>query len=141
MKSSIIITGLLLLLLTNSSYCQDSVGFTIQKVTIMGYEAKAIGTVTFYNSFTEMEIKQCIISKSGKQPKNPKYEIKHYKLDGKRLDNEGIKEFENLDIVFCGTAISDKEPNFNITTFLDKDSCSLVIPKFGYEVSGNILLQ
>ena len=116
MKSSLIITGLLLLLFTNPTYSQDKIGFNIQKLTIMGIEAKAIGTVTFYNSFTEMEIKQCIISKSGKHPKNPKYEVKHYKLDGKRLDNEGIKEFENLDIVFCGTAISEKEPNFILTS-------------------------
>lgn len=108
---------------------------------MQGYEAKAMGTVTFNKSFTEMEIKQYILPKDGKLPKNPEYKIQRYKLDGKRIDGEGIKEFENLDIVFCGTAMSENEPNINITTFLDKDSCSLIIPEYGYEVSGNIILD
>ncbi|MFY9152105.1 MAG: hypothetical protein WAO52_08835 [Prolixibacteraceae bacterium] len=129
----------MLLLLSNASFSQDKIGFTIQKVSMMGFDAKAIGTVTFNKSFTEMEIKQYIIPVYSKTPKAPKFETKRYKLDGTRLDGKGIKEFENLDIVFCGTALSDKEPNFFISTFLDKDSCSLVIPEFGYEASGKLM--
>ena len=127
------------LILSNASYSQDKIGFSIQKLYMQGYEANALGTVTFNNSFTEMEIKQYVIPKDGKLPKNPEYKIQRYKLDGKRLDGEGVKEFENLDIVFCGTAMSENEPNINITTFLDKDSCSLVIPEYGYEAFGKLI--
>jgi len=132
---------LMLLLLSNASYSQDRVGFTIQKVSMMGYDAKAMGTVTFNKLFTEMEIKQYILPKDGELPKNPEYMVQRYNLDGKRLDDKGIKEFENLDIVFCGTAISENEPNINITAFLDTDSCSLVIPEYSYKLSGNLILN
>lgn len=139
MKPIFKIVALLLLLLPSISFGQDKIGFTIQKLIMQGYEAKAMGTVTFNKSFTEMEIKQHIIPKDGKPQKNPDYKIQRYKLDGKRLDDNGIKEFENLDIVFCGTALSENEPNLNITTFLDKDSCSLVIPEYEYEVKGQLI--
>lgn len=86
-----------------------------------------------------MEIKQYIEPKDGKPLKNPTCVIKSYKLDGKRLDGKGIKEFKNLDIVFSSTAMSENEPNLNITTFLDKDSCSLVIPEYEYEVKGQLI--
>jgi len=132
-------TALMFLLLPSISFGQDKIGFNIQKLIMQGYEAKAMGTVTFNKSFTEMEIKQYIIPKDGKLPKNPGYKVQRYKLDGKRLDGEGIKEFKNLDIVFCGTALSENEPNLNITTFLGKDSCSLVIPEYEYEVKGKML--
>jgi hypothetical protein len=134
-------TAVMLLLLPSISFGQDKIGFTIQKLIMQGYEAKAMGTVTFNKSFTEMEIKQYIIPKDGKPQKNPEYKIQRYKLDGKRLDGEGINEFENLNIVFCGTAMSENEPNINITTFLNKDSCSLVIPEYDYELSGKLLLK
>ncbi|MDD2304157.1 MAG: hypothetical protein PHP53_05655 [Prolixibacteraceae bacterium] len=141
MKSTqaIIVTLLLAVIFTCYGYSQDKIGFTIQKLYMQGYEAKAMGTVTFYNSFKEMEIRQYILPKDGKIPKNPEYKIQRYKLDGKRIDGEGIKEFENLGIVFCGTAMSENEPNINITTFLDKDSCSLVIPEYEYEVKGKLI--
>lgn len=139
MKPIFKIVALLLLLLPSISFGQDKIGFTIQKLYMHGYEAKAMGTVTFYNSFTEMEIKQYIIPKDGKPQKNPDYKIQRYKLDGKRIDGKGTKEFENLDIVFCGTAMSENEPNLNITTFLGKDSCSLVIPEYEYEVKGQLI--
>jgi hypothetical protein len=143
MKSlhAIIVTLLLSVISICSGHSQDKIEFTIQKVSMMGYEAKAIGTVTFNKSLTEMEIKQYILPKDGKLPKNPEYKIQRYKLDGKRLDGKGIKEFEGLDIVFSGTAISENEPNINITTFLDKDSCSLVIPEYGYEVKGKLMFK
>lgn len=127
------------LLLPSISFGQEKIGFNIQKLIMQGYEAKAMGTVTFNKSFTEMEIKQYIVPKDGKLPKNPEYEIQRYKLDGKRLDGEGVKELENLDIVFCGTAMSENEPNMNITTYLDNDSCSLVIPEYEYEVKGQLI--
>jgi hypothetical protein len=136
---SLLILPILLLLIPSISFSQDKIGFTIQKLYMQGYEAKAMGTVTFNKSFTEMEIKQYILPKDGKLPKNPEYKIQRYKLDGKRLDGDRIKEFENLDIVFCGTAMAENEPNINITTFLDKDSCSLVIPEYEYEVKGQLL--
>lgn len=139
MKPILEIVVLLLLLLPSISFSQDKIGFTIQKLYMHGYAAKAMGTVTFYNSFTEMEIKQYIIPKDGKLPKNIEYKIQRYKLDGKRLDVEGVKEFKNLDIVFYGTAMSENEPNFNITTFLDKDSCSLDIPEYEYELKGQLI--
>lgn len=129
----------MLLLLSNASHSQDKIGFTIQKLYMQGYEAKAMGTVTFNKSFTEMEIKQYIIPKDGKPLKKPTYLIKRYKLDGKRIDGEGIKEFDNLGIVFCGTAMSENESNMNITTYLSSDSCSLVIPEYEYEVKGQLI--
>lgn len=132
-------TALMFLLLPSISFGQEKIGFNIQKLIMQGYEAKAMGTVTFNKSFTEMEIKQYIVPKDGKLPKNPEYEIQRYKLDGKRLDGEGVKELENLDIVFCGTAMSENEPNMNITTYLDNDSCSLVIPEYEYEVKGQLI--
>lgn len=133
------ITVLFLLLFHGISFGQDKIGFTIQKLYMQGYEADAMGTVTFNKLFTEMEIKQYIIPRDGKPQSNPEYKIQRYKLDGKRLDGEGIKEFENLNIVFCGTAMSENEPNTNITTFLNKDSCSLVIPEYGYEAFGKLI--
>jgi hypothetical protein len=141
MKSvqAIIVTLLLSVVFTTNGYSQDKIGFTIQKVSMMGFEAKAMGAVTFNKSFTEMEIKQYVIPKDGIPQKNPEFKIQRYKLDGSRLDGKGIKEFENLDIVFCGAAISENEPNISITTFLDKDSCSLVISEYGYEVSGILI--
>ena len=129
----------MLLLLSNASYSQDKIGFTIQKVSMMGIEAKATGAVTFDKSFTEMEIKQHILSSDGKPEKNPKYQTTKYKLDGLRMDGKGIPAFEGLDIVFTGAAISKGNPNVNITVVLDKEGCSLEIPAYGYEVRGNKL--
>lgn len=138
MKSILKIIAFHLLLIPGSLYAQNKLGFTIQKLYMQGYEANAMGTVTFNESFTEMEIKQYIIPKDGKPLKNPPYKVQRYKLDGNRLDGKGIKEFEGLDIVFSGTAISENEPNINITTILDQDSSSLVIPEYEYEVQGKL---
>jgi len=115
---------------------QDKIGFTIQKVSMMGLEAKAIGTVTFDKSFTEMEIKQHILPRDGKTEKNPKYETTRYKLDGMRMDGKGIPAFEGLDIVFTGAAISEGNPNVNVTVVLDNEGCSLEIPAIGYVAGG-----
>lgn len=121
------------------TYCQDKLAFTMQKVSMMGLEAKATGTVTFDKSFTEMEIKQHILPSDGKPEKNPMYQTTKYKLDGMRMDGKGIAAFEGLDIVFTGAAIVNGEPNVNVTVVLDNEGCSLEIPAYGYEVRGNKL--
>lgn len=122
-------------------YSQDKLGFTIQKVSMMGLEAKATGTVTFDKSFTEMEIKQHILPSDGRPEKNPKYETTKYKLDGMRMDGKGIPEFVGLDIVYNGAAMSKGNPNVNITVVLDKEGCSIEIPSYGYEASGKIIIE
>lgn len=122
-----------------ASTAQDKLGFTIEKLSMMGYEAKAIGTVTFNKSFTEMEIKQHVLQKDGTPEKNPKYEISKYKLDGLRFDGKGIPEFKGMDVVFTGAAISNGKPNVNITVVLDKTGCSLEIPAIGYMAEGNLM--
>lgn len=126
---------------TSRGYSQDRLGFTIQKVSMMGIEGKATGTVTFDKSFTEMEIKQHILPRDGKPEKNPKYETTRYKLDGLRMDGKGIPAFEGLDIVFTGAAISEGNPNVNITVVLDKEGCSLEIPAIGYMAEGLLHLN
>lgn len=95
-----IVGATLLICLTIFSFGQDKLGFAIEKVSMMGIEAKATGTVTFNKSFTEMEIKQHILPSNGKPEKNPKYQTTKYKLDGMRMDGKGIPEFVGLDIVF-----------------------------------------
>ena len=126
------------IVLTFHVYSQDKLGFTIQKVSMMGLEAKATGTVTFDKSFTEMEIKQHILPADGKPEKNPKYQTTKYKLDGMRMDGKGIPEFEGLDIVFTGVAMSKGNPNVNITAVLNDEGCSLEIPEYGYEARGKL---
>jgi hypothetical protein len=137
----IIVTLLLSVVFTTNGYSQDKLGFTIQKVSMMGFEAKAMGTVTFNKSFTEMEIKQYIIPKDGKPESNPKYKTTRYKLDGLRMDGKGHKEFEGLDIVFTGAAIIEGEPNINVTVVIDNEGCSLEMPVYGYEASGKLLMN
>lgn len=141
MKSIFKIIALLLLLYPSLSFSQDKLGFTIQKVSMMGLEAKATGTVTFDKSFTEMEIKQHILPSDGKPEKNPKFQTTKYKLDGMRVDRKGIPEFVGLDIVFTGAATSKGNPNVNITVVLDDEGCSLEIPAYGYETSGKPLTK
>lgn len=73
---------IILLLFPNVTAGQDKIGFTLQNLTMDGIEVDAIGTVIFSNQLTELEIKQCILSKSGKPVKNPKYKTTKLKLVG-----------------------------------------------------------